>query len=142
MGGPREAGAARQPSRPHGDAGRGHHFALDVENRRILVNDLFADELAGVDVGPNGLSVAWRRPMLSIYFASLVGSAANRELVLPDFNAGKHRLTWIDVRTGSLVARTQPVSGNMTSSYVVPGFDGRYFHITDEGGLYSVRAVR
>ena len=112
--------------------------ALDYENNRILIHDFFARELAAVELRSVGLNVAWRKPLTSLYFGTLVGGAADRELILPGLSGRGHRVTWIDNGTGRTIARTQAIPDRMACNYVAPGFEGRFYHLTAEGLLYSI----
>ncbi|MDP3857268.1 MAG: hypothetical protein Q8Q73_05820 [Stagnimonas sp.] len=126
--------------------------SVDAENRVVVALDTFALQLAAVKFDPDsGFEVLWRRPSLSIAYSALVGTAEQRQIVIPDqlqlgpvtgdaaSGAGQDRVLWIDLLSGATVASSGPLSllpapGNI----VTPGFRGRYYYPGFDGLLHEL----
>lgn len=126
----------------------GHSFevskaALDTATGSVYTEDSAVDQLVGLRFSPrHGFSVKWRDKIESLEFVALVGPAAHRQLVFTDFDKSGDHVVWIDAATGRILARSgvlahTPAPGNI----VMPGFDGRFYYLGDQGQLWAVHPV-
>jgi hypothetical protein len=127
----------------------GHSFeiskaALDTATDTIYTEDSAVRQLVALKFNPkHGFAVKWRDNVESLEFVALVGPAAHRQLVFTDYYKGGDHVVWINAATGRVVARSRvlaqtPAPGNI----VMPGFNGRFYYLGNEGQLWELRPVR
>jgi hypothetical protein len=114
--------------------------ALDAANRTVVTHDTDAERMAALRLDPRrGFRVRWRRPLQSLDFSALVGSARGRQIVIPALTAGRDHVVWLDERTGRLRARTRALSrGPAPGNIVSPGFGGRFWYASAQGVLWRL----
>jgi hypothetical protein len=114
--------------------------ALDAANSTVVTHDTSAGQMAALRLDPRrGFRVRWRRRLSSLDFSALIGSAAHRQIAIPDRSADGDTVIWMDERSGRVRARSRVLSLNAAPGNIVtPGFGGRFYYLSGDGQLWEL----
>lgn len=108
--------------------------ALDSENGRIYAEDTYARRIAALSLDSTGLRVLWRQNQMGTGFPFLVGTADDRELVIPSYSNGSDKLVWRNPETGALLATSPNLASVATVGAPGAGFEGRFYYPSFSSG--------